>query len=199
MVPSDVSAEIKNGKVDLNAPANTLALLKANAVVGVTAFTNADGSVRSMGIQCALCHSTVDDSFAPGIGHRLDGWANQDLNVGAIIALAPRLQPVADLLNAGLPADKQVDIPTVEKVLNSWGPGRFDAELFMDGKAFGPGGSNASTLIPDAFGLAGVNAHTWAGNWGTGTYWNAFGAKLEMHGSPGAFFRTRLGDKPKIP
>jgi hypothetical protein len=135
-----------------------------------------------------MCHSTVDDSFAPGIGHRLDGWANQDLNVGAIVALAPNLQPVADLLNKGLPGGQQVDVPTVQKVLHSWGPGRFDAELFMDGKAFGPGGSNASTLIPDAFGLAGVNAHTWTGNWGTVTYWNAFVANLEMHGSPGTFF-----------
>src|SRR5258705_10411555 len=85
-----------------------------------------------MGVQCALCHSTVDDSFAPGIGKRLDGWANRDLNVGLIVSLAPNLTPIADLL--------QVDVATVKAVLNSWGPGRFDAELDKDGKAFRPDG-----------------------------------------------------------
>jgi hypothetical protein len=97
-VPPDLAAQIKAGKVDMNDPASTVALLKANAVVGVTAFLNADGSARSLGIQCALCHSTVDDSFAPGIGRRLDGWPNRDLNVGEIVALAPTLKPFADLL-----------------------------------------------------------------------------------------------------
>jgi hypothetical protein len=90
-IPPGVAAALRAGRLDLNDPANTVALLKANAVVGVTAFQNADGSIRSMGIQCALCHSTVDDSFAPGIGARLDGWANRDLNVGAIVALDPSL------------------------------------------------------------------------------------------------------------
>src|SRR5579883_3220764 len=84
-------------KVNLDDPATTVALLKRNAIVGVTGFPGNPG-LRSIGIQCALCHSTVDDSLAPGIGHRLDGWANRDLNVGAIVALAPNLQPVADLL-----------------------------------------------------------------------------------------------------
>ena len=114
-------------------------------------------SITSMGIQCAFCHSTVDDSFAPGIGRRRDGWANRDLNVGAIMALAPRLESVAKLLGS--------DVATVRTVLNSWGPGRFDAMLFMDGKAFRPDGKSASVLIPPAFGLAGVNLHTWTG-WG---------------------------------
>jgi hypothetical protein len=85
-----------------------------NAVVGVTAFTTPGGSVRSMGIQCAFCHSTVDNSFAPGIGKRVDGWANRDLNVGAIVSLAPNLKPFTDLLG--------VDVETVKKVLGSWGP-----------------------------------------------------------------------------
>ena len=120
-----------------------------NAVVGVTAFTNPDRSVKSMGIQCAFCHSTVDNSFAPGIGKRLDGWANRDLNVGAIVSLAPNLKPFTDLLG--------VDVETVKKVLASWGPGRYDAELDKDGKAFRPDGKQAGTLIPPAFGLAGVN------------------------------------------
>jgi hypothetical protein len=93
-----------------------------NAVVGVTGFFDDDDNLISMGIQCALCHSTVDDSFAPGIGRRLDGWANRDLNVGAIVALSPNLQPFADLLGT--------DQATVRTVLNSWGPGKFDAELY---------------------------------------------------------------------
>jgi hypothetical protein len=202
-LPPAVVKAVQAGQVNLDDPATTLTLLQLGAVVGVTGVLNdpndTSKGLKAVGIQCAFCHSTVDDAFAPGIGHRLDGWANQDLNVGAIVALAPRLQPVADLLNKGLPADKQVDVPTVQKVLNSWGPGRFDAELFMDGKAFGPGGSNASTLIPDAFGLAGVNAHTWTGNWGTVTYWNAFVANLEMHGSPGNFFDPRLDDANRFP
>jgi len=202
-LPAAVVSAIQAGKVDLNDPATTLTLLQLGAVVGVEGiFNDANDPTRGLkavGITCALCHSNVDNSFAPGIGHRLDGWANQDLNVGAIVALAPNLQPVADLLNKGLPPDGQVDVPTVQKVLNSWGPGRFDAELFMDGKAFGPGGSNASTLIPDAFGLAGVNAHTWTGDWGTVTYWNGFVANLEMHGSPGTFFDPRLTDAKKYP
>src|SRR5438093_13764689 len=96
--PNHLVAKIKAGQVDMNDPASTVALLKANAVVGVTAFLNSDGSARSVGIQCALCHSTVDDSFAAGIGHRLDGWPNRDLNVGEIVALAPTLKPFADLL-----------------------------------------------------------------------------------------------------
>jgi mono/diheme cytochrome c family protein len=142
-----------------------------------------------MGIQCAFCHSTVDGSFAPGIGHRLDGWANRDLNVGAIVALAPNLQPVADLLG--------VDVATVRTVLNRWGPGHFDAELLMDGKGFRPDGRTAATLIPPAFGLAGVNLHTWTG-WGSVTHWNAFVANLEMHGK-GTFFDPRLNDAVQFP
>src|SRR4029078_9701044 len=99
--------------------------------------------MTSMGIQCSLCHSTVDDSFAPGIGHRRDGWANRDLNVGAIVASAPHLESVAHLLG--------VAVATVKKVTPSWGPGKFDAELFLDGKAFQPNGRSAATLLPPAF------------------------------------------------
>jgi hypothetical protein len=188
-LPPAVVQAIQAGQVDLNDPATTLALLKLNAVIGVTGFFNTDGSLKSVGIQCALCHSTVDNAFAPGIGHRLDGWANRDLNVGAIVGLSPNLQPVADLLG--------VDVPTVKTVLNSWGPGHFDAELFMDGKAFRPDGKSASTLIPPAFGLAGVNLHTFTG-WGSVTYWNAFVANLEMHGK-GNFYDPRLDDAAKFP
>jgi cytochrome c5 len=188
-LPLAVVQAIQAGQVDLNDPAVTLTLLKLNAVVGVTGFFNPDGSLKTIGIQCALCHSTVDNAFAPGIGHRLDGWANRDLNVGAIVGLAPNLQPVADVLG--------VDVPTVKTVLASWGPGKFDAELFMDGKAFRPDGGSASTLIPPAFGLAGDNLHTSTG-WGSVTYWNAFVANLEMHGK-GNFFDPRLDDAAKFP
>src|ERR1044071_3000647 len=131
-LPQSLRNQLRKGQVDLNDPAVTLALLKLNAVVGVTGLFNDDGSLSSVGIQCALCHSTVDDSFAPGIGHRLDGWANRDLNVGAIVALAPDLSAVASLLST--------NEQTVRTVLNSWGAGKFDAELFMDGKAFRPDG-----------------------------------------------------------
>ncbi len=142
-------------------------------------FFDADGRrLRSVGITCALCHSNVDDSFAPGIGARRDGWAARDLDVGAIIAFAPSVQPFVDLL--GL-VDPSIDAPTVRKVLRSWGPGKFDAELLLDGKAFRPDGKSAATLIPPAFGLAGVNLHTWTG-WGSVTHWNGFVANLEMQG-----------------
>jgi mono/diheme cytochrome c family protein len=188
-VPAEIAAGLKAGKVDLNDSANTIALLKANAVIGVTAFADANGNVRSMGIQCALCHSTVDDSFAPGIGRRRDGWPNRDLNVGAIVALAPNLKPYTDLLG--------VDEATVKKVLMSWGPGRYDAELDKDGKAFGPNGANASTVLPAAFGLAGVNLHTYSG-WGSVTYWNAYVANTQMHGK-GTFFDPRLRNGNKFP
>ena len=152
-LPQSLISQLKQGRVNLDDPATTLALLKLNAVVGVKGTVRDDGSLQSVGITCALCHSTVDNSFAPGIGQRLDGWANRDLNVGAIVALSPNLKPVTDLLG--------VDEATVRTVLQSWGPGKFDAELFLDGKAFRPDGKSAATLIPPAFGLAGVNLHTW--------------------------------------
>jgi hypothetical protein len=188
-LPADLVRQLKAGRVDIDDPATTLALLKLDAVVGVKGFFKSNGTLRAVGIQCAICHSTVDNSLAPGIGHRLDGWANRDLNVGAIIGLAPNLQPVADLLG--------VDVATVHTVLNSWGPGKFDAELFLDGKAFRPDGKTAATLIPPAFGLAGVNLHTWTG-WGSVTYWNAFVANLEMHGQ-GTFYDPRLDNADQFP
>ena len=188
-LPPTLVSQLKKGLVNLDDPATTLALLKLNAVVGVKGSVRNDGGLQSVGITCAFCHSTVDDSFAPGVGRRLDGWANRDLNVGAIVALSPNLQPVADLLG--------VDQATVRTVLQSWGPGRFDAELFLDGKAFRPDGKSASTLIPPAFGLAGVNLHTWTG-WGSVTHWNAFVANLEMHGQ-GTFYDPRLNDPVKFP
>jgi hypothetical protein len=188
-LPDGLKRQIEAGKVNFDDPATTLALLQLNAVVGVTGTFDNAGKIKSMGIQCALCHSNVDNSFAPGIGKRLDGWANRDLNVGVIISLAPNLKPFTDLLG--------VDVATVKKVLSSWGPGRFDALLDKDGKAFRPDGGQAGTLIPPAFGLAGVNLHTWTG-FGSVPYWNAYVAATEMHGS-GTFFDARLNDKDQYP
>ena len=180
-LPDSLRSDLRHGSVDLNDPAVTLTLLKLNAVVGVTGFF--DGNrLQSVGIQCALCHSTVNDSFMDGIGHRLDGWANRDLDVGQIINLAPDLSALNNLLGT---TDAQT-----RAVVTSWGPGKFDAELILDGK-------NHPTLIPPAFGLAGVNLHTWTG-WGSVTHWNAFVANLEMHGI-GRFWDPRLNDEDQFP
>ena len=198
-LPPGLVRQIRQGRVNLDDPAVTLTLLRHDAVVGVKGFFNDTDTLQAVGINCALCHSTVDNSLTAGIGHRLDGWANRDLNVGAIVALSPNLQPFSDLLG--------VDQNTVRAVLNSWGPGKFDAELILDGKAFNPQqvsngvvtGTNVpgATLIPPAFGLAGVNLHTWTG-WGSVPYWNSFVANLEMHGV-GNFFDPRLNDATKFP
>ena len=194
-LPAELKKAMRQGRVNLDDPATTLALLKLDAVVGVRGFFDPAGQqLRSVGITCALCHSNVDDSFAPGIGRRRDGWAARDLDVGAVIAFSPSVQPFVDLL--GL-VDPAINAATVRKVLRSWGPGKFDAELLMDGKAFRPDGKSAATLIPPAFGLAGVNLHTWTG-WGSVTHWNGFVANLEMQGS-GTFYDPRLNDAAKFP
>ena len=188
-LPPALVEQVKAGKVDMNDPATTLALIKLNAVLGVVGTFDGDRMTK-VGLTCAVCHSTVDDAFAPGIGHRLDGWGNRDLNPGAIIAATPNVRLLATEL--------RVDVATVKKVLNSWGPGRFDAELDKDGKAFRPDGKQAGTVIPNAFGLAGVNNHTWTGGWGDVTYWNAYVANTELHGK-GVFYDRRLSDPKKYP
>jgi hypothetical protein len=188
-LPKDLVAKIKAGKVNLEDPATTLALLKLGAVVGVKGIFEEGGRMKALGITCALCHSTVDDSFSAGIGKRLDGWPNRDLDVGAIISLAPDLSSVTKLLG--------VDLPTLKKVLGAWGPGKFDAVVFMDGKAMRPDGKTAAVLLPAAYGLAGVNMHTYTG-WGSVTYWNAFVANLEMHGK-GTFVDARLNNAKQFP
>jgi hypothetical protein len=188
-LPRSLQRDFEAGRVDLDDPATTLALLRLDAVVGVKGFFGRDRTLHSLGLTCAFCHSVVDDSFAPGIGRRLDGWPNRDLDVGAIVSLAPNKQPITDLLG--------VDEATVDAVLASWGPGKFDAELFLDGKAFRPDGKSAATLLPPAFGLAGVNLHTYTG-WGSVTHWNALVANLEMHGQ-GTFFDPRLNDPATFP
>jgi len=193
-LPERVVQQIRHRRVNLDDPAVTLQLLKANAVVGVTGFFQGQ-SLRAVGIQCALCHSTVDNSLTFGIGHRLDGWPNRDLDVGKIVASAPDLSAFATLLHT---SQNQV-----RTVLNSWGPGKFDAELILDGKAFNPQAPptvpnhSAATMLPPAFGLAGINLHTWTG-WGSIPHWNAFVANLEMHGK-GTFFDPRLDNAAQFP
>jgi hypothetical protein len=194
-LPGNLQAKLKQGKVDLDSPATTLALLELNAVVGVKGFFDKGGSLSSIGITCAVCHSTVDDSFAPGIGKRLDGWPNQDLNTGLIVSLAPNLAPMADqVLGASDPAA----IDTLKKVLLSWGPGFYDAEVNIDAIGFRPDGKSAAVRIPAAYGHLGEDLHTWTGGFGNVTYWNAYVANLQMHGN-GNFNDERFNNPAKYP
>jgi len=192
-LPKKVVSDLRAGRVNLDDPAVTLALLQADAVLGVKGVVEG-GRLRSIGITCASCHSTVDDSLAPGIGRRLDGWANQDLDVGAIVSLSPNLQALADVLSKG---GTPVDVDTVKQVLASWGPGKYDAELNLDAKGLRPDGKASATVIPPAFGLAGVNLHTWTG-WGSVPYWNAYVAATQLRGI-GTFFDPRLNDAARFP
>ena len=188
-IPRLLIEVLKEGSISLDQPDTTLELLRADAVVGIKGVFDKKDNLVSIGITCALCHSTVDDSFMKGIGRRLDGWPNRDLNVGAIVAMAPNLKPMADLL--------QASEPQVREVLNSWGPGKYDSQLNQDGKAMRPDGNSGATLLPAAFGLAGQNLHTYTG-WGSVPYWNAYVANTQMYGK-GTFIDSRLSDKAKYP
>lgn len=188
-LPQEVVNGITAGEIDLNDPATTLALLKLNAVLGVDGNFDDSGNLTSVGITCALCHSTVDNSFAPGIGQRLDGWPNRDINVGAIIASA-NIQPLADLLG--------VDVPTASTVLNNWGRGRFDGALLLDGR---PTNSNGelipASVIPSIFGLQGVNPVAYSG-FGDLATWINFVAVVEL-GGQGNYTDPRLNDATRFP
>ena len=188
-LPASLVTSINNGDVDLDDPATTVALLELNAVVGLKGSFDTDGKLISLGVTCAVCHSTVDDSFSPGIGKRLDGWANRDLNVGAILSLSDNLQPVGDLLD--------VDVATLKTVLAAWGPGKYDAVLFLDGKAQRPDGTIKPDLIPSAYGMQGIELTTYTG-WGSLSYWNNMVAVNEMHGI-GNFSDPRINDAAKYP
>ena len=188
-VPKLLVEVLKEGSTSLDDPDTTLELLRAGAVVGLKGVFDKKDNMVSLGVTCALCHSTVDDSFMKGIGKRLDGWPNRDLDVGAIMALAPNLKPVADLL--------QLSESDVRTVVKAWGPGKYDAELIQDRKGTRPDGKTAATLIPAAFGLAGQNLHTYSG-WGSVPYWNAYVANTQMHGQ-GTFVDRRLADEKKFP
>jgi hypothetical protein len=188
-LPDEAVRALQSGDLKLDDPKSTIALLKLNAVVGLKGSFNEKGELSSVGITCAVCHSTVDNSFSTGIGKRLDGWPNRDLNVGAIISLTDNAQPIADMLH--------VDETTLRTVLGMWGPGKFDAELFLDGKALRPDGKVSANLIPAAFGLNGIGLTTYTG-FGDISYWNAFVGTNEMHGK-GSFYDPRLNDPAKYP
>lgn len=167
-IPADVAQAIKDGKVNLKDPATTVTLLKLNSVVGLKGTVESVGGKDSLvrvGITCALCHSTVDNSFAPGIGQRLDGWPNRDLNVGAIIALSPAITPAQ------------------RAVYSSWGPGKYDPRYNQDGKS-------TPLVLPPAYGLAQVTNETYTAE-GPISYWNAYVAVTQMHGR-GNFSDPRL-------
>jgi mono/diheme cytochrome c family protein len=151
---------------DLTSPATTVALLKLNAVVGIQAKVDNKGHIVSLGVTCALCHSTVDDAVMKGIGHRKDGWPNHDLDVGKIVASSP-----------AVPADAKL-------VYNGWGPGMYDPRFNIDGL-------NTPLVIPPAYGLAGIKNETYTAD-GPISYWNAYVAVTQMHGQ-GTFVDPRLG------
>ena len=186
VLPKFAKQAVAEGKL-LNDVDFTLTLLKLNAVVGVVA-TFDEGNLKSIGLTCALCHSTVDSNT--GIGKRLDGWPNQDLNVGAIVSMSPELPALAEMLDT--------DVENLKKVLMSWGPGKYDAELNYDGKGFRPDGKSGATIIPEAFGHAGHNNHTWTGGRGTVTYWNAYVANTQLMGQ-GNFHDPRLMNEEQYP
>lgn len=169
-LPADVVAGIQSGAVSLTDPATTLALLELGAVVGLQGTVEeVDGAKRltRLGVTCALCHSTVDDSFAPGIGKRLDGWPNRDLDVGKIISLSPALDEAR------------------RDVYASWGPGKYDPRFNLDGQ-------NGPQVIPPAYGLAGVHRITATGDGEDIMYWNRYVGVTQM-GGHGTFTDDRIG------
>ena len=168
-LPQSVKDALAAGQIDLDDPAVTVTLLKLNAVVGaqgVVETINGRDTLTRFGITCAVCHSTVDNSFAPGIGRRLDGWPNTTLNPGAIVALSPAVEAAT------------------KAVLNSWGPGKYDPRINFDGK-------NTPLVLPPAYGLRGVDKETFTAE-GPVSYWNAYVAVTQMHGQ-GNFSDPRLG------
>ena len=169
-LPPAVVQGIQSGAISLTDPATTVALLKLNAVVGVKGTVesvNGKDTLTRVGITCALCHSTVDNSFAPGIGKRLDGWANRDLNPGAIIALSPAVPAGAKAVYA------------------SWGKGKYDPRFNLDGQ-------NGPQVIPPAYGLLGVHSVTVTGDGTELAYWNRYVAVTQM-GGQGSFSEPRTG------
>lgn len=187
-LPQEVIDGITSGTIDLEDPATTVALLSLDAVLGVKGNFDASGNLSSVGINCALCHSTVDNSFAPGIGSRIDGWPNRDLNVGAIIASA-NTTPLAELIG--------VDDTTAKSVLNQWGVGRFPGGFLLDGIAADPNGNITPTLIPAAFGLQGIDPVSYTG-YGSLSFWINFVAVVEL-GGQGNFVDPRLNNAEQFP
>jgi mono/diheme cytochrome c family protein len=169
-LPPAVVKGIQDGTVSLTSPDTTVALLKLGAVVGVKGTVetvNGKDTLTRVGVTCALCHSTVDDSFAPGIGKRLDGWPNRDLNPGAIIALSPALTAAQ------------------KAVYNSWGRGKYDPRFNIDGMS-------GAQVIPPAYGLAGIHRITSTGDGEDIAYWNRYVGVTQM-GGHGTFSEPRTG------
>ena len=168
-LPAAVVEGIRNGSVDLKSPATTVALLKLDAVLGLKGTVetvNGKDTLIRVGVTCAMCHSTVDNSFAPGIGKRLDGWPNRDLDPGAIIALSPAVPAAA------------------KAAYNSWGKGKYDPRFNIDGKS-------KPTVIPPAYGLEGIHRITFTGDGDDIAYWNRYVAVTQM-GGLGTFTEPRL-------
>ena len=168
-LPAAVVQGIQNGSIDLTSPATTIALLKLDAVVGVKGTVetvNGSDVLTKVGVTCALCHSTVDDSFAPGIGKRLDGWPNRDLNPGAILALSPFFDAAT------------------KATLNAWGKGKYDPRFNIDGLS-------KPVVIAPAYGLAGIHRITFTGDGDEIAYWNRYVAVTQM-GGLGSFTEPRL-------
>jgi hypothetical protein len=174
-LPPAVVAQLKANAVNLDDPAVTALLLKANAVVGVKGRFNEAGALASVGITCALCHSTVDNALAPGIGHRLDGWANTTLDVGKIVSLSPVL-----------------DAATKEE-FSQWGPGMYDPRHhYFDGTKLVPLNSpSLPIVIPPIYGLQRVGFETVSAD-GPISYWNAYVGVGQM-GGHGSFRDPRIG------
>ena len=174
-LPSEVKAALQAGEVDLTNPAVTVELLRLNAVVGVQGTVSDTGQLTSVGITCALCHSSVDNSFAPGIGKRLDGWANIDLNVGAIVALSPAL-------DAATKAE-----------FNAWGPGKYDPRhhAFDGTNLLSLNSPSLPIVLPPIYGLKGVGFETFTAD-GPISYWNAYVGVGQM-GGQGTFHDPRIG------
>jgi hypothetical protein len=173
-LPVGVIAALRAGEVDLTDPAVTVELLRLNAVVGLKGRVNAAGQLTSLGVTCALCHSSVDNSLAPGIGRRLDGWANTDLNVGVIVALSPAL-------DAATKAE-----------FRTWGPGKYDPRhhAFNGTNIIPLNSPSLPVVIPPIYGLSGVGFETYTGD-GPISYWNSYVGVTQM-GGQGNFFDPRI-------
>ena len=174
-LPAEVVAGVRSGDIKLTDPAVTVELIRLNAVVGVKGTVNGSGQLTRVGVTCALCHSSVDDSFAPGIGRRLDGWANTDLNVGAIVALSPALDEAT------------------KTEFRAWGPGKYDPRHHaFDGMNLIPLNSpSLPVVIPPIYGLKGVEFETYTGD-GPISYWNSYVGVGQM-GGQGNFSDPRIG------
>src|SRR4051812_17311428 len=174
-LPAPGIKALRAGKVDLSDPAVTVELLRLNAVVGVKGSVDESGHLAKVGVTCALCHSSVDNSFAPGIGHRLDGWANTDLNVGAIVALSP-------VLDAATKAEFRWGGPDKSPPRHP----AFDATTIIP-----PTTPSLPFVIPPIYGLKGVGFETFTAD-GPISYWNAYVGVGQM-GGHGSFRDDRLG------